>query len=79
MYLGCVQCMIKNTYENVWKKLLCTLRAFLSHHVLTTSTISSQNTKYVQKNNYLMKKVLDQALPHRILKHPPKLSDWLHI
>lgn len=78
MYLGRVQCTIKNTHENVWKNLLCTLRAFLSHHVLTTSTISSQNTKYVQ-NNYLTKKVLDQALLHRILQHPPKLSDSFHI
>lgn len=41
MYLGCVQCIIKNTHENVWKKLLCTIRAFLSYHVLTISTISS--------------------------------------
>lgn len=34
------------------KKLLCSISAFLSHRVLT---ISSQNSKYAQKNNYSMK------------------------
>lgn len=65
MYLEHVQCIIKNTHENVWKKLLCTIRAFLGHCVLP---IVSQNTKYVQ-NSYLMKKVLNQALLNRLLAY----------
>lgn len=62
MYLEYVQCIIKTTHENVWKKLLCTIRAFLGHCVLPTV---SQNTMYVQ--NYLMKKVLNQALLNRVV------------
>lgn len=65
MYLERVQCIIKNTHENVWNKLLCTIRALLGHHALS---IVSQNTKYVQ-NNCLMKKVFSQALLNRILAH----------